>query len=444
MPITPAIYDALGRIRKVAMIGKEIYSNPDDKPDSLRRMVSPILPQPDHKQILDDKHLLVFLDIVYDHIREGRYNDKWNKLDISLLAAPPDKGANYKWLQDMLVFAPDPEDGHQIKPMTPLVSVNQAPHSLPDWIMTYLTHEFELPAPSNSLNGKKCPGGNVQRGKHNNKDYLLAGNNDPAICDLSEAELSRRLGVSVEDIHFAPVVCSPFYRYNFFFHLDLYAAIVGPSEAKPQTEYLLGAYAIGAREISNFSNALNTAIATIPAKFSFIEVIPVPYVFLQGNGGLLHYPLCNCIVENYTDSNKKHIINVYFPEFSKLLDRDYNDILNIADKNKQEECINAYIASLYDAINQLDVSIAELPIPGFDKEMLYSNYSALESISMKEPWIVNALTALKESIRQRVQQNLKNYCNGNAFFIEYDFERIANEKKAGLHCLMKVIERDHY
>lgn len=259
-------------------------------------------------------------------------------------------------------------------------------------------------------------GGNVLRGKGSKGDFLLVGN-PQLLAGQSDCQLRSifNLDKSVEIIRlFDPN--SPRTHENLFFHVDLYASIIGSVD---NNQWLFLANAIGKCEfeIDTEIGKLNQLLAAIPSTNNMMRASYMPFIVLEDEAGKPKLALSynNCIIENYMQGGKQHRC-IYLPDY--------------------REALNTYV---------VDLRMKTEPRDNKQLNFVYLQGDPITAPSSRSRFQTQKqgfdLSALIENVQKNLRQNLTELGFDCVRFVRFPF--YADITRLGaLHCRVKVIERD--
>lgn len=266
---------------------------------------------------------------------------------------------------------------------------------------------------------RKCPGGNILRGRLNGEDYLLHGYAPWKDCNpyyLSKAfhiKMSRITKVFDDDMRGHD---------ELFFHVDLYSTIVGPVDKEGNELVLLGKCdALKYPDVRKALDDLEQRLQRMPStrasdnkQFIFENL---PFIVLKGSDGKIEYALSynNCLVENFIDSTGQRRIRIYFPDY-------HDEIMHLAQESAENELI------MTELIEDLIAAA-------------YTNNMNSGIDAMQQTLRPQITAKYLDGIHNVIRHTLAKYGITEIEFVKHDFRLNAN-RLGSLRCMTKVIARD--
>lgn len=291
-------------------------------------------------------------------------------------------------------------------------------HVLPPKIATTINTQL-LSVPNLTFNPKPTmPGGNLLFGQSGNVDYLLT------MIEVDDIKTKPALETDYE-----PFKCITIDKpteksiADLLYHIDLFLAILGPVN-KPgleKKEMLLLARAVGddavlVQRMNDFLDPLEARLKKEGKKLGVdFEIVRVNMDVFSDAGEVFFLPVMNCLVENYVKEGKRQI-RLFIPEFT-------HDIV-------------AYIAT------KMERSILrESQMFGYFNLKASPNSVALTGSFALSLWQV--MNAASRSTTGDLVSKLGDLGieEHNIIPVSAAFRKIAKNKHAGLHCLVKVVKR---
>lgn len=445
MLISTPVYAALGRIRRILFIDGKLFDLPALTTAAPAPAATAATPFGPFSKVVDSyadihrviQHKDIAMDIIFDQRRPAGATDVEN-FGYHLLPAPAGVSILTRWAQDLIHFVPEaglPDAAGYKALFFQVFDDNNRPVLIQDWIARMLVEKVRIPQTHDSqFVSSICPAGNMLRGYHDPGDYLLVGHRSQ--CHLTDLQIAEYFNVAPHRVIDASVNVPPLYL-PFFFHTDLYLSILGKSDKEEYKgkEIILAAEACGASEIDNFSDVLDQAIARIAHDHPFIQPVRIPYPFMtvsdeNGQPTLKGYPYSNCHVENYRDLNGRRVLNIYFPKFHDVMQKDYAEVHGTGNS----QLLASYFDDLGNAVNDLAPASPE-------RTMALTAFSNQEPTDeTKHNWIIETLPLLYSSIETRLR-DIGEQLGATVNFIPHRFDELS-DAQGSLHCLSKVTERD--
>lgn len=285
-----------------------------------------------------------------------------------------------------------------------------------------------------------CSGGNLQCGYHEGDDYVILGSEKH--CEASPEIIARDFNVKPENVWRCKLPEESKLN-DEFYHLDLYLTIVGKVRIAGELQEVVfkaKAYGDGATIVQK---DLDQMFNPFFAAHTFLCPIELPLIIIPDNGGdYKMYSYNNCLVENYMDGENR-IVNLYFPNYSNLIKKfadkvfasgnaflQYNFSSAIEQTKKQLKNKNPWI-----------LPAAELlPLDNLDDLNVLDNLDDWDSADAIEKVYIN-IDEVVELCQKKIKKMVQLYAFSEIRFIDFDFRKLA-DRKAGLHCITKVTERD--
>lgn len=282
-----------------------------------------------------------------------------------------------------------------------------------------------------------CEGGNMLRGSHNGFDYIIKTwlNTKLKTTTCTEGDITKMTGVDEWGIINVAKTHNPDTKSRVVFHADMYSTVVGDIGGGRELILVARPYK------ENHWEFINKAMAGFKKrlrKLKYYQGAPefvfhsIPMVVINDNndnvdndekpkiGHVFSYN--NCLVENYVEDGTR-IINFYFPDFRYEL-RKYAS----STEEKPTQLLNAFQ-------------------PGSVVEESLSSKTMAKVMGMPP----HELPAVNEEFIGCVESELKAKLHSifkdipnleyNIKFVRHNF-RSLSQKRGGLHCIAKVIERE--
>jgi hypothetical protein len=279
-----------------------------------------------------------------------------------------------------------------------------------------------------------CEGGNILRGNNNGFDYILKTwiNTKYRTSTCTESDITDMTGVGAFNILNVAKTYDVPTKTRVVFHADMYCTIVGDIGNGRELILLADPYKETHWE---FINKAIRGLKRRLTKLGDCEGAPkfvigtLPLIVINDeNCKLTHvFSYNNCLVENYVDENKVRIINFYFPNFQEEISNYSGNSAKtkftlLKAFTKQEEKLE--LAEAAHAKHGLANSVMAMPV--------HQLGTVNPEIDNAQKEIISTLARIFEGI-----PNLKH----NVQFVRHNF-RSLSQKRGGLHCIAKVIERD--
>lgn len=432
MSISTPIYSAVGRIRKCLILepntdnypvhidqaGEPEYAVVKELADAYRGFT----------RLLTEKGVnLVVVFIPANKIELNLDRDfSFSNDGITFLAPKDNFIFSHPYAQDLIHFIPISKGVYATR------FFNVSDDGILDTVVFRSLQKADLiPQKLLTATNKIAAGGNILRGRNNREDYLLIGQEEH--CKLNLKELSDFFNIKKHRIFQCPISHENHEVAKTLYHLDLYIAIAGRLIWKDQStgkfesgEVIFYADFSGVGS-SDFNIARDRSVSNLVKQSGEFRIDYLPAILINGQ----LYSYCNCLVENYPLLNGQKNVCFYFPDYTDEFDKQEAQLKNDLD--------GTLLQNTYASLSILNYQYKE------NKGDLLAMAASEEPADYFLP--IAPITSLRQAA-ENVQQKIKDHlhdCYGvskeNIHFIKNKFTTLASDK-AGLHCLVKVIERD--
>jgi hypothetical protein len=443
--IKTPVYSALGKITKaMAFPTHVVHVETGMSPSHILSKYQIVIK--DYKKIaslLKSNNAELYL--FYDSHPPGELPDKDQHENIFLYTALK-ATITHPWAQDLVHFAPTATELYTTVCCSVGITFGGANPKLPPFVYDQLVKNNIIDPGHYSYEPKTFPAGNAAIGFYDGNNYMIIGSSES--CELTLTQLSKKFNIAPDRIFTCKVEHKGKMIENFF-HLDLYLTIVGKNSKKVgegAKELVLIAKAHGITE--PYNTALEKASSNLQQEMKSVHIERLPCIILPVNNVNCLYSYNNCLVENYILENGDRKLCFYLPDFSEPMQDDLKQIkgpnriaLLKEFNNALEKAIdslgidsNPFISSVLAEKEQFQ-NHKILRKSGFQKKVTKGESEML--IDTGESEIIKLALGLQIII----EEQLIKLGADDVRFIKGNFIGKAYAK-GGLHCMVKVLERD--